>query len=169
MHVLAVVVGMGGALVSDALFSFFSKDKVLNKKEMTILELFSKIVLYSLFIIALSGVFIFLSNPAGYMTSAKFLSKMSVIAVLIVNGYILNTYVWSHLLKKKFFTAKGERSVRRVAFASGAVSVVSWVSALGLGMSDGFGMSYQTIMTAYILITFIGVCVALLVEKNMLN
>ena len=48
VHVVSVVVGMGAALVSDVFFSFFSADKKLNKTEINVLSLLSKIVSYAL-------------------------------------------------------------------------------------------------------------------------
>src|SRR3989338_4399486 len=126
-HIIAVIVGMGSALVSDGLFSFFARDKKLSAKEIKILEVLRALVLYGLVAIALSGIAIFLSDPDKYIHSEKFLAKMSILAVLLLNGYALNKYIWPHLLKKKFFTAKSERNVRRIAFACGSVSAISWL------------------------------------------
>jgi hypothetical protein len=55
LHVIAVIFGMGGALVSDVLFSFFGKDKKLNATEISTLSLLANIVFYSLILIVISG------------------------------------------------------------------------------------------------------------------
>ena len=169
MHVLAVVFGMGAALTSDALFSFFGKDKNLNKTELKTLEILSTLVLYGLVVIAISGLALFLSDPIQYLNSAKFLAKMSILVVLLLNGYLLNAYVWPHLLKKKFFTARSERSVRRLAFALGSISVISWVAVCVLGLLKDVPMNYGSIMGVYFIILSLGTLVALGVENRELN
>jgi len=168
-HLAGVVFGMGGALISDVLFSFFSRDKKLNPTELFTLEILAKVVFYSLIFIFISGVALFLSDPEKYLNSSKFLSKASILVVLLLNGYILNKYIWPHLLNRGFFTLKKERNIRRLAFACGAVSVISWISVLILGSLKSLPISYGAIMTIYLCILFSGMLVALLVEKKELN
>ena len=169
VHVIGVVFGMGGALVSDVLFSFFSKDKELNQTEISTLSLLSSLVLYSLIIITVSGIFIFLSDTTKYLNSAKFLAKMSILVILLINGYVLNKTVWPHLLNKNFFTEEKEKSTRKLAFACGAVSVISWLSVCTLGILDNLNMSYLLIISLYIVILLFGIIVSLFVEKNEFN
>jgi hypothetical protein len=169
VHVLSVVLGMGGALVSDFLFSFFSKDKSLNKTEIATLSVLSTVVLYGLGLIILSGITIFLSDVTRYMNSDKFLAKMTILLILCINGYLLNKYVWPHLLNKKFFVARSERNIRRIAFVCGAVSVISWLSVCALGVVDSLPIPYIYIMGIYLGIIFFGSMVALLVERKEFN
>lgn len=169
VHVVSVVFGMGSALVSDILFSFFSKDKKLNATEISTLSILADIVFYSLIVIALSGVALFLSDIEKYLASSKFLAKMTILAVLLVNGYVLNKYIWPHLLKKKFFTFKSERNIRRTAFVCGAISVISWVSVCVLGLMNAIPLNYILIMMLYLFVLALGTLTALLIEKKELN
>jgi hypothetical protein len=169
LHVISVVFGMGGALMSDILFSFFSKDKKLNPTEISTLSILANVVFYSLFLIVLSGLMLFFTNPDKYMDSTKFLAKMSILGILLINGYVLNKYIWSHLIKKGFFVLKEEKNMRRVAFVCGAISVISWLSVCALGVLDSLNMAYTTIVSIYIVIIIFGTLVALLVEKRELN
>ena len=169
VHVVSVVVGMGAALVSDVFFSFFSADKKLNKTEINVLSLLSKIVSYALVVIVISGVAIFFSDLEKYMHSAKFMAKMTILLILVLNGFVLNNYVWPHLLQKNFFTVKKQLPVRRVAFAAGAVSVVSWLSVCALGVLDTLVFSYVYIVSVYAIVVLIGIIVALFVEKTEFN
>jgi hypothetical protein len=169
VHVIAVILGMGSALVSDLLFSFFSKDKKLNNTELSTLSILANLVFYSLPLIVLSGMAIFFSDIEKYANSAKFLAKMSMLVILLVNGYVLNKYIWPHLLDKNFFTLKKEKNVRRLAFACGAVSVISWLSVCTLGILDSLPMSYFLIISIYLLVIIFGVTVSLLVEKREFN
>ncbi len=169
LHVVSVVFGMGGALVSDLLFSFFSKDKNLNKTEITTLSILSSVVFYSLILIILSGIVIFLSNTEKYMNSDKFMAKMTILLVLCINGYFLNKYVWPHLLKRGFFTAKKERSIRKIAFFCGAVSVISWISVCALGVLDSSPIPYIYMIAIYGAIILAGGIIALSLERKELN
>lgn len=169
VHVISVVFGMGGALVSDILFNFFSKDKKLNATEMSVLSILSKLVFYSLILIAISGFFIFLSDIEKYTHSVKFLAKMSILLILLINGYVLNKHVWPHLLNKNFFVVKKERSIRKMAFVCGAISVISWLAVCTLGILDSLKMSYASILSIYGLIIMFGITVALLIEKKEFN
>jgi hypothetical protein len=169
LHVIAVVFGMGSALVSDILFSFFAKDKKLNPTEISTLTILKKIVFYSLILIFISGIAIFLSNIEKYTHSTKFMAKMTILFVLLINGYVLNKAVWPHLLGKKFFIIKKERNMRRIAFVCGAVSVISWLAVCALGVLDKLSFSYFFIVSIYLTIILIGIVTSLIVEKRELN
>jgi len=169
LHVLSVVLGMGSALTADVLFSFYSKDKKLNPTHIFTLSLLSKVVSYSLIFIVLSGAMLFLSDVNRYIHSAKFLAKMSIVLVLLVNGYVLNKYIWAHLLKEGFFTDEKERGWRKLAFACGAISVISWLSACTLGVLNRIALPYTHIISIYLLVILCGVIVSQIVEKKELN
>ena len=168
-HVLAVVFGMGGALMCDLLFTFFSRDKKLDKTEINTLTILRSVVAYGLLTIIISGAFVFLSDTEKYMASAKFLAKMSILAVLILNGYLLNKYIWPHILDRAFFTLKKERNIRRLAFASGAVSVTSWLAVCALGTLKKVTMPYSEIMLIYLGVVTIALLCALYLERRELE
>lgn len=166
LHVLAVMSGMGAALIADLLFSFYAKDRSFSRMEINTLGLLARIVKISLYVIVASGVLVFLSDVEKYIASVKFLAKMTILVVLILNGYILNTYVWSHIQGRRpdSFFVPNTKVVRQVAFAGGAISVVSWVILYILGTSESVPYTYSTILSLYAGIIFLGISVALLVE-----
>ncbi len=165
LHVIAVVCAMGAAFAADILFNFYRADKKLSRMEMSTLAILSRIVWYGLFIIVISGFVIFLSDVARYLASAKFLAKMTIVGILIVNGIVLDRYVWRHMLHGGFFTARREARARTVAFICGAISIISWISALTLGMLHELSSSYNTIMIVYGIIVTIGIIISFLVER----
>jgi hypothetical protein len=169
LHVISVVFGMGAALVSDMLFSFFSKDKKLNSTEISTLNILSTTVLWSLGIITLSGIFIFLSDVEKYLHSAKFLAKMTILAILLINGYVLQKYVWPHLLNQEFFYSQYEQKTRKIAFVCGAVSVISWLSVCTLGVLDRLPFTYSFAISLYVFILCFGGIVSLYIEKKEFN
>ncbi len=164
LHVLSVVLGMGAALMSDFLFNFYSEDKELSKTEISTLSILSKVVRYALPIIILTGVGIFLTNIDKYLHSTKFLVKMTLMGILLVNGFILDKYIWSHLLKKQFFTSSKERKVRRLSFICGATSVITWIFICILGVLDSVPLSYGQLLGIYSVLLLSSFPIAVAVE-----
>ena len=164
LHVLTVVVGMGSALVSDLLFNFFSQDKYLDTGEQKTLNFLSSIVWYSLIGIILSGIAIFSSNIPKYLNSEKFLLKMGIMMILLVNGYIIHRYISPFMAKRNFLTAVKQKTHRRIAFICGAVSVSSWVIICILGMLSALPVSLPIGIVIYFGIIITGSIVALIVE-----
>ena len=165
IHVLTVVFGMGAAMVADVLFSFYGKDKKLVSTEISTLHILSTLVKYSLVFVVLSGIALFLSDMSTYSVSDKFLAKMTILLVIIVNGFFLNTFVWDKLKKRSFFTSTHEKATRRIAFSLGAVSVVSWVFVCALGVLDSVPFGYPIILSVYGACLFCALAVSLLIEK----
>ncbi len=164
VHVISVVLGMGSALVSDLLFSFFSKDKKLNSTEIKTLSFLSRVVLLGLIVISISGIFIFLSDSGKYMASDKFLAKMSILLVLLLNGLFLNKIIWPHLMEKNFFQSV-KNKIRTYAFACGAISVTSWLAVCTLGVLEKIKFSYIETMVVYLGVLAFAILIALIIEK----
>jgi len=166
LHVLSVVLGMGAALTADVLFAFYSRDKKFNPTELKTLSILSHVVLGGLALISLTGVIIFLSDVSKYIESAKFLAKMTILAVLIVNGFLLHKYVWPHISGKGFFTLKRDSFARKISFTCGAISTISWISILILGVLDSVSATYNSLIFLYIGLLTCGITVALVVERR---
>jgi hypothetical protein len=164
LHVLAAVCAMGAALASDVLFNFYRTDKKLSRMELQTLAALSRFVWYGLIAVIISGIAIFLSDSAYYLASSKFLTKMTITGLLIVNGFILDRFIWRHLLHVGFFVSEKEKIMRRAAFVCGTISVISWISVLTLGVLDSMWFSYGAVMGTYGGIVAVGVGIALAVE-----
>jgi len=169
LHVGAIVIGMGAALMGDVLFNFYSKDKKLNQTEIKTLNLLSKIVWIGLLLIALSGIMLFFSNPETYLSSDKFLAKMSILVVLIINGYFLSKKIWPRLARSNFLTDAHERTNRKTAFVCGAISIISWICVLILGILHTAPLPYARLMFIYGLILAVGIPIAIIIEKKAFN
>lgn len=165
LHVLSVVFGMGSALVSDLLFTFYSKDKKMSETELKTLRLLSNVVWIALIVITLSGLGIFFSNIPKYIASTKFLVKMSIMAVLLVNGHVLHKFVWKHVIARQFLTSSKESFMRKVAFVCGAISVLSWIVMCILGVLKSIPLSYVQAVVSYLGIVIFGIGGALVIER----
>ena len=166
LHVLSVVVGMGAALVTDILFSFFASNKVLSSFEIKIVRWLSYVVTAALVCIVITGVCIFLSDPARYMASAKFLTKMTIVLILCVNGYLLHRFIFSRLRERGFLTSKKLLGLRKIAFCLGAISLTSWLSAMSLGVLDKISISYGQAISIYIGILIIAILTSQMLVKK---
>lgn len=157
--------GMGSALISDLLFNFYSKDKNLSHTETKTLLFLSKVVWIALSFIILSGVGLFLSNPEKYMASAKFISKMFIMVVLLVNGVFLHQIVSPHFEDRGLLRLRNKRPFRQIAFACGAISILSWVVVCVLGILSSIPYTFMQFIFAYLLVLVIAILVSLVVEK----
>jgi hypothetical protein len=90
---------------------------------------------------------------------------MTVMFVLLINGFVLNYHIWPHLIRPNFLVAEKETTMRRKAFACGAISLVSWLAVCILGVIDQAPFSLGVLYGAYLFCLVGGVTGALVVEK----
>lgn len=153
VHIIGTAVGLGGATVSDILFFRFLKDFKVSRKEKEVLDVLKSVIMAALGLIALSGVFLYLPDSARYNASPAFLAKASIVGVVTINGIALHVFVAPHLLRMNL---KKETSLwspwHITAFALGAISFVSWYSALLIAMlKTELPFSYRAFMGGYAL------------------
>jgi len=154
-HLLGVVLGMGGAFASDLIFFSSIRDERITDTELRIMRLASMMVWVGLTIILISGVLIFSINPQSYLSSTKFLAKMTIVLVLILNGVIFHLIHMPrfHRHKDHHFPSSDEFERKiPLLLIGGVVSSVSWISVLLLGALKFLPFSYLNIMSLYILI-----------------
>jgi hypothetical protein len=148
-HLFGVALGAGGAFASDGIFLKSIKDQRISKTEM--------------------GFIVF--GSAMVWVGLKFLAKMTVVFILIVNGIVFHI---SHIPRffrhvDQFFHSSDEFMRKRwLILSSGAVSIVSWSYALILGALPSVHYSYTTIMLVYILLVLGSVGIALSLKKRVL-
>lgn len=141
LHLFGMAIGLGAATVADVLFFRFLKDFRISDLESEVLKSISEVVWLALGIIVLAGLGLYLPHAAELNASPKFLMKMLVVAVIILNGSFLNLLVAPKLVAisfgKKHHHLVGElHRARRLAFALGPVSIVSWYSAFIIASID---------------------------------
>jgi hypothetical protein len=170
MHLLGVTIGFGGAIITDIFFFKFLKDARISENEEGILKTFSQVIWLGLGIIVVSGILIFISNIEYYSSSAKFLTKMFVVGVIIINGFFLNKVVTPSLTAISFGKLKDNtdsrvRYLRHLSFALGAVSVTSWWTAFILGNMRSSPAPLPVLLGIYILALVCAVVSSQIVEK----
>lgn len=170
IHLVGLALGVGGALISDAMFFKAIKDKRIIKTEMEFLRLGSWSVGIGLFMLVFSGLGMFMLDHERYLASAKFLAKMSVVAVLIVNGVILHQLQIPYLMKiteKHSSTLAAFSKTRGWFIVGGVVSLVSWLSALTLGAFRSIPWPYEKIMFTYVLALGVGFLIAYILRNEL--
>lgn len=139
IHLFGVVIGFGGAVIADILFFKFLNDERISKSEANVLRTMSLIIWAGALVLICSGILLLLSDLERYTTSAKFLLKMVVVGVIVLNGIVLNFVVTPKLESLHFGELKTPEElktekVRGLVFATGAISAVSWWTAFILGL-----------------------------------
>ena len=153
-HVFGVIVGMGSALISDFMFFSSVRDGEVSDTEVRFLNLGSKLVWAGLTIAVIFGALLFYTNPIFYLHSDKFIAKMTIVGVLIVNGLSFKFLHMPSLIKTNGRITTG-------ILVSGAISTISWLSAFILGSFHSIPYDFFLIMTVYALANALGAGVAI--------
>ncbi len=161
-HLFGVILGAGGAFISDGVFFSSLKDKIISKDEFRSLRTASYFIWLGIGILFISGIGLFVLNAEVLSTSEKFISKMTVVGIIILNGIIFHTIHLSFLkrhLGKVLATKKQPTNAPLVPFilASGVVSMVSWVSTVILGGLRKVWFSYGEFLTLYFICIACGI------------
>lgn len=162
LHIMAMALGVGGATLADVFFFKFLKDFKISEQEADILGTISDVIWFALGVVLITGAALFLPQASALVLSGKFLAKMVVVSVIILNGLFLTLLVTPRLIRISF----GERHehidgelrwLRRAAFTLGPISIISWYTALILGLLPrDISYSFNQIITVYLVIVIIG-------------
>jgi hypothetical protein len=172
LHIFGAILGAGSAFLTDAMYFTVVKDKIITDSELRFIKLGSTMVWGGIFLIIISGLLLFSLDPEVYLNSNKFLAKMTIVGILVINGLVFHfehlrtcaEHIGEHLPSSKVW-----RSKSIILYASGAISVVSWISTIILGVFRGVPYNYSTIMLVYLLVLAVALLVAMVARVNFLN
>jgi uncharacterized membrane protein len=170
VHGLAGAVAVGATVVTDSLFFRFLKDYKITQKEKEIMDGISSIIWVALGVLILTGFGIFIPQSAFYLASAKFMAKVSIVAVIFLNGILLNLYLSPNLIRIVFYekdriATPSVRVARRIAYASGVVSIISWCVVFVLGSLKSIYFSYEQAMFFYGTVIFFAIAGSQIMER----
>lgn len=172
IHVFGAIIGAGGAFVSDGMFFDTIKDGRVTKRELDFMKLGGKFVWTGLFVLLVSGILLVSTDPARYLASDKFIAKVIIVAVIVVNGVVFHTIHIPHIRNHLGIKLKeSETFLKKSSFimASGALSLTSWVFAVILGSLRHVPYSYIQIVGVYFVCVLVAVLAALVMKKMMLR
>lgn len=159
-HALSGAIGVGATIVTDALFMQFLADFKISRVESNTMRAVSTVFWVALGIILVTGIMLYLTDTAKYSTSSKFLIKMVAVGVIILNGLVLNWFLTPRLKHMSFHTPTARIKntwVKRIGFACGSISLLSWVIAFLLGSSVSIPLAFSEALIIYFCLLGIGI------------
>lgn len=163
-HIIGATLGVGGATASDLLFFRALKDKKISGDEYGLLKTLSVLLWSALFLLLVSGLAFFAlqyHETGSIVLSERFLTKLFVYGILFTNAWAFHLYALPFL--KKHLNAPltlSPRVLGRLAII-GSISIVSWYTALFIGVFRKVpDLYYDQILAGYILILLLAIGVA---------
>jgi len=153
IHMLGVVLGLGGALILDVMIFHFLRNFSISDREAIIMHLLSQMIVLGLIMLIVSGIVLMFTDLEGYLENSRFLMKMTAVAVVILNGIILNLYIAPkmELISLHEEDREENQTLVNVSFIVGAISGISWFAVFILAMIDILEtFSYGTLLGAYL-------------------
>jgi hypothetical protein len=169
-HVVGAALGVGAATASDSVFMRSIRNRRFSSEQFVLTRSVSDVVLAGMALVALTGIGLLLLNPE-LIGEAKFLAKMTAVATLLANGLVFHVWVMP-FLKENRDTWLGEEALsagRRWLFAgAGAVSAVSWFTALILGASGDIQLPLWVMLLGYVALLVGGAVTAFLLLSHLI-
>ena len=154
LHLMSFAVGVGAATLMDITFGRYLLSLEGENWYPELYKSAGRLIWLALIVIVLSGLGLFLADMSHLLASAKFLTKMIVVSVIILNGLVFNSVLIPRL-GFIFGEANSERlgvtsrHFRRSTFVSGAVSLTSWYGAVILGGLNHVSLSFAVLIGVY--------------------
>ncbi len=158
LHFIGVILGVGSATITDIFFFKFVGDKHISSKEAKLMDTLTKVIWIALFILVVTGIMLYIPNMDRLNESGKFLTKLTGLLVLVLNGILLGRYIRPRLTRIDFsnnhmsrfgLSHTANRKLRILATIAGAVSISSWYFIFILGALRGISFPFSYGILAY--------------------
>ena len=149
-HIVGVAIGAGGATMSDVLFVTSIADNRIDRSELRLLKIASKVVVIGLLLLTVTGLGFLLT---GSPTSPRFWAKMTIVLIAAVNGFVMHRLLFPLFERcARERTAIGSAEFTRytpLLVVAGPVSAISWYAAIVLGAWRSLTLTYWQYITVY--------------------
>lgn len=152
VHNIGFILGVGAATITDVFFFKFLKDNIITQEEKDTMDTLSAVIWAGLAILVVSGIALYIPEQARLAVSSKFLIKVVVIGVIVLNGFLLNMIVAPNMRRLSFEGSLPEKRFRRLAFALGGISFTSWYIAFFLGALRKIPIDFSFALWTYLAI-----------------
>jgi uncharacterized membrane protein len=149
VHNIGFILGLGSVTLTDVFFFRFLKDNSITSEEKEVMDTLTNVIWVGLLVLLISGIALYMPGREYLAVSSKFLLKLTVVGVIVTNGILLNMIVAPHMRRLSFEGNIPARRFRRVAFALGGVSFVSWYLAFLLGSLRKVDIDLHTALIGY--------------------
>lgn len=170
-HALAAAVGVGATTVTDVLFFRFLKDYNISENEKGIMDTMSHVLWIALGILIVTGIGLYAPRSLELGESSKFLVKTIAVGVITINGFVLNFIVSPKITKLVFKkdVPKEISRLRKLAFATGAISISSWYIVFLLGSLRSIPLSFQAGLSVYFGIVLFAILMSQLYQRRLVS
>jgi len=174
LHAISASIGLGTATATDFLFFKFLKDFKISKAESNVMSMLSQLIWLAILMIVITGVLIYIPESQRLNQTPKFLVKALIVLIVIVNGAFLNLLIAPKLVKISFNEKESLNSfkmkiIKSIAFALGAISIVSWYSAFLLGSLKKVELGFFQIFSIYLAILFLAIIGSQFLERYLVK
>ncbi len=171
LHLFGFAIGLGAVTITDVLFFKFLRDFKISEFEADILHTLSQIIWLALAVLIISEAGLYLPQMEILNHSGKFLAKMTIVAMIVLNGVFLNIAISPKLVNISFGGRhehqKGELArLRKLSYASGALSLTSWYYASALEMAQNPPLGYWGLIVIYLFMAISAIFISQLFEHS---
>lgn len=160
VFLFGLMIAFGGAIIYTILFFKFLRDYKLSGTEKETLNSVENVVIIGLGLVMVNGVGLFIPMASFYAVNPEFMIGCIAVAMLAVQTVLEKADIAPRLTDMydaDVIPADDDHAyTRKLAYASGAVSLVSW-GVLALITFFHFNVSFVWLLTAYIVFLIIGV------------
>jgi len=172
LHVFAAVLGAGTVIIHDLQLLRAIGDGDLGVAFQKSSRFFGKLIQTGLALLVISGLYFMYAKPALW-GSEKILSKLGLVLILVINGFVINFIRHPRFssLKPDDWQSKSPALKKLISarMPFDVISVVTWVGVLFLGTVGRQQWSLIQIATGYVIFLLLGYVVISLVLKNRLS
>ena len=155
VHVIGAVLGVGTVRVNDLQFWRAIGDKDLGLAFQKSAVFYGKIIKAGLALLVLSGLYFMFNRPVLW-GSEKILTKLALVGVLVINGFIINFVLEPKIKRlKESDWEKKSPTLKNVVLSRipfDAISLTTWYAVLFLGAVGRQPWAYWQIAIGYVLI-----------------
>lgn len=168
VHLIGIIFGAGSAFVSDTLFFGIMRDNQIEKSELSLLKIVSKLVWFGLIVAVISGFFMLAINQFIFLQEPFFQVKLILIFIIIINGLVmhkkhlpfLKTLVNKKNVEKEVETKNDTWQHFKSMFISGPISMVSWLMVIILGSMRSLTLDFSSLLVIYIVILIVSIIIS---------
>jgi hypothetical protein len=173
LHTISFAIGLGAATVHDVAFSYYLGEFDKERWNSLAYKICFQLIRSSLFWTVLSGLALYLPNAASLNASALFQFKTLLVCLIMLNSYYFHHRLVPKLANSFCFDSSQTsfeksqlRSLHRLSFALGAISLSSWYSVASLGGLRNLDLGFPILLAVYLAIIVLSVGSSFMAEAK---
>jgi len=171
---LALALGTGGSALMAVLFFKFLSDLVITREEYDVLSTIAQIIWTALLVVIFSaGVLFFIGGEAVMINRSVLVTILALAVITALAEVFLNLWIGPELVERSIFN-RGRRvghstDIRRLGFALGAISVISWFSMMTVKLLRDTDIDLELLLAFYGLAVVVSVILSQVMNGSIGN